>query len=167
MKRIDKFGQMKLSFGMIFSIILIMVFLAFTFFAIKTLLGMNCAVTVARFQSSIQEDVDRAWKASIGSQEEIYNLPKKIEKVCFVDYSSDALGEYSSLYSELNTAFWETENIIFYPVGSACGIDSFHIKHIDLLKMTQNDNPLCFDNVNGKITLNIEKEYGAQLAIIN
>lgn len=169
MKRCDKRAQMKLSFGMMFSIILIIIFLAFTFFAIKTLLGMNDAVTIGKFYDSIQDDVDKIWKASLGSQEEMYSLPKKIEKVCFVDYinSNSGTGADSSLYVELDKAFWEYENMIFYPVGSGEGMDSIEIKHIDLAKMTLSDNPLCFKNVGGKVTMNIKKVHGEQLVTIN
>jgi len=127
---------------------------------------MNDAVTIGKFYDSIQDDVDRAWKASYGSQEETYRLPQKIEKVCFVDYNSDARGDSSELYNELNTAFWETENLIFYPVGSGEGADSINLKHIDIAKMTLEENPFCFDNIKGKVTLTIEKVYGEKLATI-
>jgi len=169
MKRIDKLGQMKLSFGMIFSIILIIVFLGFTFFAIRTLMNINNAVTIGKFYDSLQEDIDKAWKASQGSQEEVYSLPQKVKKVCFIDYinSNSGGGGDSELYEKLRLGYHLDENVIFFPLGSGGELSSMNIKHIDIIKMTQEDNPLCFDNIKGKITLNIEKEYGAQLAIIN
>jgi len=169
MERRDKLGQMKLSFGMIFSIILIIIFLGFTFFAIKTLLGMNDAVAVGKFYDSLQTDTDRAWQASQGSQEETYKLPSKIKKVCFADYinSDVGSGENIDLYKELRLAHHINENVIFFPLGSGGGMNSMYIEHIDIIKMTQDNNPICFDNLKGKVTLNIEKEYGSELAIIN
>ena len=72
---------MKLSFGMIFSIILIVVFLFFTFFAVKKFLEIPRSVQIGKFKEGLQEDIDSIWRGSQGYQEVSYNLPKKIEKV--------------------------------------------------------------------------------------
>ena len=167
MKGCDKHGQMKLSFGMIFSIILIIIFLIFTFYAIRTLLRMNDSVTIGKFYDSIQGDVDNIWQASQGSQEEIYPLPGKIKKVCFIDYESPETGIDSDKYEELSLEYSSNQNIVFFPLGSGNSMNSGRINHIDLDKITENNNPLCFENIDGKVSMNIEKEYGEQLATIN
>jgi hypothetical protein len=170
MKRCDRRAQMKLSFGMMFSIILIVIFLIFTFFAIKTLLGMNDTVKIGQFYDSLQDDVDKVWKASQGSQEKTYNLPQKIKKVCFVDYGESrerGLSTNTDMYEELRPGYHTNENVIFFPLESGGDLSSFYIQHIDIVKITENDDPLCFENRKGKITLNIEKEYGTQLVTIN
>ena len=84
---------MKLSFGMIFSIILIVIFIGFAFFAIQKFLGIQNSVQVGKFSNDFQLDVDKIWKGSQGSEEKEYFLPKKITFVCFTDYSSDKKGK--------------------------------------------------------------------------
>ena len=76
---------MKLSFGMIFSIILIVIFIAFAIYGVKRFLGMQDTVQVEKFKADLQNDIDKIWKANQGSQEREYFVPKKIYEVCFVD----------------------------------------------------------------------------------
>ena len=117
-KRGSKRGQMKLSYGMIFSIILIIVFLAFAFYAIKKFMGIQNTVMVGDFIDSLGSDVDKMWKGSQGSQEREYRLPKKIQYVCFADFYSSERGGKDEYYPELKRVFNEKENLVFYPVGS-------------------------------------------------
>ena len=69
-----KKAQIKLSFGMIFSIILIIVFLAFAFYAIKVFLGIQNTAQIGKFISDLKSDVDRVWKSTESSEEKEYNL---------------------------------------------------------------------------------------------
>ena len=80
-----KRGQMKISFGMIFSIILIIIFISFAFFAIKKFIGIQDAMKIGQFGDQLQSDIDKLWRGSQGSQEVEYFIPSKIESVCFVD----------------------------------------------------------------------------------
>jgi len=135
-----KRGQMKISFGMIVSVILIIVFISFAFFAIGKFLDLQRSVEVGQFTNNLQFDIDKIWKSQ-GAQEVEYRLPSKIEKVCFVDYSSLERGEDISIYDDLKKAFYGSENLIFYPVGSGEGLDSTIIQNIDLEIITKNQNP--------------------------
>ena len=157
---------MKLSFGMIFSIILIIVFISFAFFAIQKFLDIQNSVQVGKFTNDFQLNIDKIWKGSQGSEEKEYFLPKKITYVCFVDYSSDKKGEKQDLYRELEQLYYENENMFFYPVGSAQGLDAREIKHIDLEKITENENPFCIENIDGKVNLIIKKDFGEVLVTI-
>ena len=142
----EKRGQMKLSFGMIFSIILIIIFLAFSFYAISKFLGLQRIAQVGQFVEGLQTDVDKMWKGSQGSQEVEYILPKKIKEICFTD------DEY--------------ENLFFSPRGSSEGMDSIEIKHIDIEKITENENPFCIKNTDGKVKIIIKKSFGEELVMI-
>ena len=62
MVRGDKSGQMKLSFGMIFSIILIVAFVTFAVYAIITFLGVQEIAKVAIFRDNLQEDINKIWR---------------------------------------------------------------------------------------------------------
>ena len=154
-----KRGYMELSFGMIFSIILIVVFLAFAFYVILKFLNLGDSATIGNFIDSFESDIDKAWKSSQSSQKVSYNLPKKIKLICFVDYSKQKKGPKKDIYQELNQGFYGDENMFFYPVGSAEGMDSKLIKHIDIANITLNENPFCIDNVKGTVLMTIKKNY--------
>ena len=132
-------GQIQMSFGMIFSIILIIFFLAFAFYAIRIFLNTQNEAQIGKFINDLQTDIDRIWGGSVeSSEEQEYFLPKKISSVCFVD------GE---------------ENMIFYPIGSS-SIESAKINNIDLYSITQNENPFCIEVIKGKLRLTLVKEFG-------
>lgn len=160
-----KRAQMQLSFGMIFSIILIIVFISFAFFAISKFLGMQRSIVVASFIDDLQKDVDRMWQSAQGSQEKNYILPKKIQYVCFIDFKSRANNK-NYIYDELGQVYSESENMFFYPVGSAEGLDSKEIKHIDINKITGMENPFCIENIGGKVKIIIKKGFEDNLVKI-
>lgn len=157
---------MRLSFGMIFSIILIIVFLSFGFYVIMKFLDFKGSVEAGTIIKNIQNDVDKMWKSSQGSQEKEYRVPTKVEKVCFVDYASDEEGENSVFYEKLKQVYYVNENFFFYPVGSGNGLDAAEIEHLDLGKITQVENPFCIDADDGKISLVIKKNFDESLVTI-
>jgi len=161
-----KRGQMRLSFGMIFSIFLIVVFLAFAIFAIQKFLGLQSSVQVAKFVDDLQSDIDKMWRGSQGSIEKEYNLPKEMVHVCFTDYGSNKKGEHNNIYDTLRQTYFENENLFFDPIGSGQGLDSLEINHINLQKTTESENPFCLEKINGKIKLTIKKDFGESLVMI-
>ena len=142
----EKKGQMKLSFGMIFSIILIIVFVVFAFYAIKMFLRTQDNVKIGKFFDDFQRDVDSMWSASKGSDRFTYYLPSKIEKVCFLD------DEY--------------ENIILRPRDDLRDIGGIIIKHIDTSNIDLG-REFCIDNVDGKVKIILKKDYGEDLVRID
>jgi hypothetical protein len=161
-----KRGQIKLSFGMIFSIILIIVFVSFAFYAIQKFLSLGHAAQIAKFINDFQSDIDKIWRGSQASQTKEYFLPSKIKFVCFTDYLNNALGRKRGFFDELKQNFFENENIFFYPVGSAEGFDATEIKHINLSKITKDENPYCIENIEGKLQIVLKKEYGEALVTV-
>jgi len=156
-----KRGQVKLSFGMIFSIILIIVFIAFAFYAIQKFLGLSDDIGVGKFSEEVQSDVDKLWKSSQGSQELVYSLPKKIEWACFVDFSDGKSGSHRDFYEEFEK-YSSDNNLFFYPVGSV-ELNGFEIEHIEF----EGANPLCFENVKGKVSITLKKDFGEELVSVN
>ena len=157
---------MKLSFGMIFSIILIIIFIAFAFYAISKFLDIGNTAQVARFTNSLQTDIDKVWRGSQASQEQEYFLPSKIEFICFIDYNSNKRGTKDLIYNELEQTYYESENLFFYPLGSAQGLNAKEVKHIDIEKTTEEDNPLCIEKIKGKVKMRLEKDFGEALVSI-
>lgn len=162
----EKRGQLKLSFGMIFSIILIVIFIAFAVYAIQKFIDVQNTVQIGKFANDFQNDIDKIWKGSQGLQKKEYVLPKKIDFVCFTDYSSSGKGLNREFYDEFKLLYYETENLFFYPIGSAKGIDAKEIKRIDLAKTTETKNPLCFENFGGKVSFTIQKDFNEALVTI-
>ena len=119
-----------MSFGMIFSIILIVVFIAFSVYAVFKFIDMQQDIQIRQFKQKLQEDVDLWWKRQPGdSWPREYYLPDIAEKVCFTNEDS-----YENLY------FVSDDNI----VGD-------NIKHLEL------GSEICFDNVGGKVSMTLVK----------
>lgn len=163
-KRVKKKGQMELSFGMIFSIILIIIFIAFAVYALIKFLSIQRTAEIATFINDFQTDINKMWQGSSGSQQKTYSLPSRVEKVCLIDYSMSGKGE-TDVYDELEQYFYEKENLFFYPAGSGDGIDAKEIQHLDIKKITQTKNPYCLIN-NGKVSFTIKKDLNEALVKI-
>jgi len=129
----NKEGQLKLSFGMIFSIFLIIVFIFFAIYAIQNFLGFQEDVKVKQFYDNLQNDVDKAWKSTKASKIVEYNLPEDVERVCF---SND-----------------EFQNVLLY--GDLTSAEK--IEHLSV------ESNFCVDNLVGKTSFTLEKEYGESL----
>ena len=162
----NKKGQMKLSFGMIFSIILIIIFIAFAFWGITKFLDYQKKIQINQFNNYFQQDIDKMWGGSIGSEEKAYNLPKKIDYVCFTDFSKSSSGPNTELYREFQLYSHGGEsNMFFSPISSASGFESTKINHIDTGKITEQENPYCIIN-KGQIKFNIKIDIGDTLVTI-
>lgn len=158
-----KRGQMKLSFGMIFSIFLIIIFLTFAFYAITKFMDNANVAQAGKFVSNLQNDIDKMWKGSQGSETISYSLPSKIKYVCFIDYGSETSGPYNEYYNSLSSSYFGSENLFFYPAGSASGFDSVKIEHINLENIISSQNPFCIQNKEGKVEIRINKNYNENL----
>lgn len=141
----EKRAQMKISFGMIFSIILIIAFLAFAFYAIKNFLLLSDAAKIGQFRDKFQKDVNDLWKSAEGSQEVSYSLPRKIDQACF---RND-----------------EVENLILLPSEVVENVPRIFIEHLNLSRIPSNSRK-CFDLENSRLTINLEKDFGKNLVEI-
>ncbi|MEK6817306.1 MAG: hypothetical protein AABX80_00745, partial [Nanoarchaeota archaeon] len=88
MKRGNK-GAMELSFGMIFSIILIIIFIAFAIYGIGKFLNLQKNIQTKTFVNNLNFDIDKLWKANSGSQPVTYSLPGNVEEVCFSEFENN------------------------------------------------------------------------------
>ena len=50
------------------------------------------------------------------------------------------------------------ENTFFYPHEASGNLEALNIKNLDVEKTTQKENPYCFKNKDGKLSLVIIKE---------
>ncbi|MDE1848919.1 MAG: hypothetical protein KGH55_02715 [Nanoarchaeota archaeon] len=136
-------GQIHLSLGMIFSIILIIFFIAFAFYAIKNFLGLQNTVNISQFYNNLQNDVSTAWHSESSSQKYSYNLPISVSQVCFTNQSNDVV-----LYGNDGT-----------PLGTG------NIDYINIIAMTANGDD-CFNVTSGKINFLLQKNLRESLVTI-
>jgi len=135
-----KKGQLDISFGMIFSVVLIIAFLGFGFYAITKFIDFQNTIKIEKFLSDFQQDVSNMWKSPQGSQNLVYDLPTQITSVCFVD------DEYQNLRFTSNSL-----------------IQGKKIENIDIASITMVENPYCIANVKGKVSFTIVKDFGEKL----
>lgn len=143
----NKKAQMNLSFGMIFSIILIIFFLSFAFFGIKKIITIQQNTQMNLFLKDFQSDVDKLWNSNSGSNKLSYILPRKVNKICFVE------GD---------------KNIELYEKGTLIPIESKKINHINMEETLRlyGEDKICIDILNSRISFYIEKAYGDNFVIL-
>ncbi len=148
---------------------MIIVFITFAFYGIQKFLGIQNTAQAGKFANDLQNDIDKMWKSSQGSQEQEYFLPSKVRYICFANYKDEdtSRGSSSEFFDDLDQAFFEEENLFFHPIGSGEGFDSVALEHIDIIKTTEDDNPLCFENMKGKVSFTIKKNFGEALVTIS
>lgn len=142
----DKRGQLKISFGMIFSIVLIIIFLSLVFFGIKKFIYIQEGILTKKFVSDLNEDIEKMWRSSSGSQKLNYMLPNKAESVCFKQGEED-----------------NPDNVYF----SSGYFDSGRLVHIDYIKTLNNQDELCIPIENREVSFVIDKIYGETLVTIS
>ncbi len=145
-----KKAQMHLPLEMMFSILLIAVFLVVAFFVTRHFLEVQKCAQIGLFVRDLQEKVDETWNAQEASTSFEAELPSSIKYVCLANLSEgkslaglDA-GEKeiaSTIYDELRILRFKNANLFFYPIESACSMPANYINHIDLEGL---NNPYCF-----------------------
>jgi hypothetical protein len=152
-------GVFGLSFSMIFSIILIVFFIVAGFIAIRALMTNMDNMDIGSFFKELQTSIDDAWNSDSASFTFDYNLPSKIEYVCLINLSApikDANNNEKSIYSYLKeTNYGSSDNLFIYSPEKQYDITKTKIKHIDI----SYKNPICFQTINKKVSIKIEKKF--------
>lgn len=142
-----KRGQSQISFGMIFSIILIIFFIAFAIFAVIKFIPTTRMAQVESFKNDFQVDINNMWKSTQGSQRVEYFIPNQIEQVCFA-----------------NRQF---ENMYFIPENKFKGSMLDHLNITGTIApSTVTPRRLCIDTSKGKISMTIKKAYNQNLVTV-
>jgi len=130
----EKRGAIALSFGMIFSLIVIIAIIGVSFYAINYFLNLGKCTEISLFYRDFQKEVDKAWSSEITRETFIGKLPRKIESVCFLDREVDSatvigVGEE---YEALEDYFRIGGNTFLYPPEQTCDQTYKTIRHVDL-----------------------------------
>lgn len=153
--KINKKGQgvMGIPFSIIFSIILIVVFISVAIIAIKVFwnpggCGTNELSKTTFFKQDFQDKINEAWTSdefSISGENGFkIELPGAVDFVCFLDTASP---QKNSEVKKSDLDLYGDGPVYLYPGQKAC--DNFaglNIQHIDIKKVTAKENPLCIEN---------------------
>jgi len=146
-------------FGVIFSIILIAIFLVVAFMVIKHFLSLQKCSEISIFMKSFQENVDEVWKSSSRTKTMDVILPGVIEEVCFVDFNSTLTRDVSKYADAKSRYAFHSPNFFFYPPERACGVSYYSFKHINMTQtISDNGNPFCLKN-DGTEKISISKGF--------
>lgn len=164
-----KRGQIDISYGMIFSVILIGVFLFVGFFAIKMFLDLGEKAEVAGFINELREEINTLYR-SVGGAEGVVvtlNTNGKLTHVCFFDRTKEITGdaETRQIGEDLRRIGGSlSHNMYFYPRNSV-DTQSTEIENIDMDKLES--NPYCIKKEDDKIKITLSKDISETLVRIS
>lgn len=157
-----------MSFSMIFSIILIIFFIAVAFMAIKYFLRMQNCAKIGSFVSDFQTKITEAWDSQKSSYELKTVLPTNIKYVCFADLSKNIGDVNQDVLDELEFyAGGTASNMFLYPKDKTCDMPVHNIKHLDIAKITNAQNPHCIEVKDGMVYIQIQKGYADRLVSVS
>ena len=137
---------MGMPFGVIFSIILIVVFIITAGIVVKHFLGLQKCSEISIFLKDFQDEFDKVWQSSSTEKTFAIGLPSAITEVCFTNMT---LPLTNNKYSDVKTRYgFYNPNFFFYPPEKACQIPYYNIKHINITSITNGENPYCIKNEN-------------------
>ncbi|MCX6748310.1 MAG: hypothetical protein NT076_01775 [Candidatus Pacearchaeota archaeon] len=146
-----KKADLNISFGMIFSIILIIAFVGVAFYAIRGFLSTKNCAELGQFKQDLQDSIDKAW----GSDESSFVFSRTIgAEACIINISASQIGANEEQYNSFKKLGYQG-NLFFYPL-SRCKGSVFILNHINLDKITSKENPYCLPK---KVELKIVKNF--------
>jgi hypothetical protein len=157
-------GIMGMPFSTLFSVILIICFVAVAFYVIKTFLHWTDCAKIGTFGSNIQERIETSWKTNDYESSQFKgNLPSSIEYICFINTTKPVSSGLSTNIKTIGDDLKErydknSANMFFYPLEKSCNMPYQKINYIDLNKITLNENPYCVPVKKGVFTINILKD---------
>jgi hypothetical protein len=147
-----------MSFGMIFTIILIIFFFSAAFFGIRAFLEYQKQAQIGMFYEKFQGDIDSAWHSSSASFYSNSSLPAGIEYVCFVNLTKPSTSSNTienTIYNAMKRNFVAGRNIYLYAPSKDYGLNWNTINHLEL----PSRNPYCIKVNNKLISIKIERQF--------
>jgi len=156
-----------ISFGTIFSVILIVFFIVIAFIVIKSFLNTQKCARIGIFVDNFENEVKDAWNSQSSSFKSSGTLPSNIDYVCFANLSADFNGDNFDIENEIGLYQGQNANLFFYPKKNTCNMPYHNIGHLNIGKITDLKNPYCIAVDDGKIIINIEKGFNDALVSLN
>ena len=154
----DKRGQFEISFGMIFSIFIIIATVAVAFYVIKEFLSVNECAGIGGFYDDFQREITKEWQSSISKGVYTGTLPTSIEYACFAVPGKVYTGtKYTVQYDSLKDTIQsfgidENRNVFLYPSKGCQGMEYYSLEHIAVSDF------FCSQVVDGKVKVNFDKD---------
>ena len=146
---------MGMPFSMIFAIFLIVIFIVVAFMGIRFFLSFGRSADVGLFYDKFQGAVDDALAAQDVSNKKFeIHLPGAITSVCFANLSEEITANREE-YDQIEIHEFRQANTFLVPPGKAEGIQYKLIEHLDIAKITKDENPYCVD-ATGDLMINKE-----------
>ncbi len=139
----------ELSFGMLFSILIIAATIAVAFYVINYFLDLKKCTEIGLFTRDLQNKVTEAWNSDSVKDSFTGFLPGNIDKVCIGNLN---LGKETEEYELLKRYKDETANLFFYPPPKTCEIKYANIEHAEISGFN------CTLVKNGRASLRLEKD---------
>lgn len=147
-----------MSFGVIFSIILIVFFIVIAIIVINAFLKSRDCAQIGMFLDRLEDDVKSSWNSQKDIHEFKGNIPSNIDYVCFADLTagSESEGEAREIWRDINIGNKE-HNLFFSPRKKSCDIPSYYVPHLDIERITSSENPYCVEVIKGKVSFDVIK----------
>ena len=159
---------MEVSFGMIFSIILIIAFIVTAGIVIYPFLKNTKCSEVGLFKTDLQSEINTAYHSDAMTTifpKTATTDVKEITEICFADFNKPANNHQEEF--ELRKLNGVDKNMFFLPEGIACaGQESYKIPEINISIITAERNPYCIGRRAGNFKVTIEKKFSSVLVEI-
>jgi hypothetical protein len=158
-KVMNKSGQetLGISFGVIFSIILIIFFIVVAGIVIRSFLGTKNCAEIGIFVDRFESEVKKTWNSQSFKGQFNGILPTSIDFVCFGNLSNSITGPFQDEGYDIGLYEGRRANTFFYPTTKACEMPFVQINHLDVDRITGTNNPNCIPVDKGRIVIDIEK----------
>lgn len=156
-------GQMQLSFGMIFSIIMIIAGVAVAFYVITFFLDVSKCAQAGIFYQDLDNRVDKVWVSEKSSTVFESTIPPGITSVCFGNLTQFINPGSEERRENIERVYRHSKNNVFlYPTRDACGKEggAFELKHGEAEKF------FCAEVNDGKVQVKIKKDSFDKLAVL-
>jgi len=143
-----------MSFGMIFSIIIIVIALAVAGYVIWNFIKFRDCSQIGQFYDNLKTEVDKAY-GSQGTQKS-YNgyVPTIVDDVCIGKLTDNAIGDDKIKQTNFKKASSGDSNVFLSPYPAKCGrkYAEYKLDHVATSEF------FCVSSVSGKITLKVTKD---------
>ncbi len=147
----NKRGQVQISFGMIFSIIIIIATIAIGFYVITYFLNLSSCTKIGIFWNSLDEEIAKSWNSDISQTVFEKEIPSGITHLCLGNFSQMSFEADKKLFTELRGYENPGRNAYLYPPGKACDAAFYNLKHI------KTDRFFCVPAESGTISIKLSK----------
>lgn len=158
-------GVIGMSFGMIFSILLIIFFIVAAFIVINAFLKTQRCAQIGIFTNHFKEVIKNAFESQRDESLLTGVLPVNLEYVCFTNLSKEisVLDDMKKVADNIGIFRGKDANMVFYPREKACDMPYAKVEHLSMDRITGLKNLRCFKIIKGKVEIQINKELNEKL----